>query len=186
VCLPIAPHQIGRVAVGRRDLIGRALDEAHLQPPARQHVEPCHFLGDAHRVGAVGDRRAERQQPCALGLARDDRQRHRHRDRQAGRGAVVLVDHDVEPDLVAQPELVEIAVEQLMPDLGVVIGARQHHPERAALKPFFPGRVICHLREIPDAHLLLPAMRCGRRRTPTGVGQILPVVPNGESVPPRE
>src|ERR1700730_4047290 len=89
-------------------------------------------------------------------------------------------------DIVAQPELVEIAVEQLMPDLGVVIGARQHHPERAALKPFFPGRVICHLREIPDAHLLLPAMRCGRRRTPTGVVQILPVVPNGESVPPRE
>src|ERR1700719_2631777 len=88
--------------------------------------------------------------------------------------------------IAVEPELVEIAVEQLMPDLGFVIGARQHHPERAALKPFFPGRVICHLREIPDAHLLLPAMRCGRRRTPTGVGQILPVVPNGESVPPRE
>jgi hypothetical protein len=35
---------------------------------------------------------------------------------------VVLVDHDVEPDLVAQPELVEIAVEKLVPDLRVGIG----------------------------------------------------------------
>jgi len=107
VRLPIAAHQIGGVAVGRRDLIGRPFDQPHLQPAARQDVEPGHLLGDPHRVGAVGDRGAERQEARALGFAGDDRQRHRHRDREASRGAVVLVDHDVEADLVAQRELVE-------------------------------------------------------------------------------
>ena len=150
--LPIAAHQLGRVAVGRRDLVGGAFDEAHLQPAARQHVEPGHLLGDAHRVGPVGDRRAERQQPRALGFAGDDRQGHRHRNGQAGRGAVVLVDHDVEPDLVAQRELVEIAVQQVVADLRVVVAVRQHDAQRAALQAFLPGRVIGHFREIPDAH----------------------------------
>ncbi len=141
VRLPIAPHQIGRVAVRRCDLIGRALDEPHLEPAARQHVEPRHLLGDAHRVGAVGDRRAERQKPRALGLAGDDRQRHRHRHGQAGRGAVVLVDHDVEPDLVAQRELVEVAVQQLVADLRIVIAVRQIRPaaSRASAPPPRPG-----------------------------------------------
>ena len=155
VRLPIAAHQIGRVAVGRCDFVGRALDQAHFQPAARQYVEPRHLLGDAHRVGAVGDRRAERQEARALGLAGDNRQRHRHRNRQTGRGAVMLVDHDVEPDLVAQRELVEIAVQQLVADLRIVIAVRQHDPQRAALQPLLPGRVVGHFREIPDAHRVL-------------------------------
>ena len=46
-------------------------------------------------------RRAERQQSRLLGLARDDGERHRHRYGKAGRRGVVLVHHDVEPDLVA-------------------------------------------------------------------------------------
>jgi hypothetical protein len=33
----------------------------------------------------------------------------------------MLVDHDVEADLVTQCELVEIAVEKLVPNFGIVI-----------------------------------------------------------------
>jgi hypothetical protein len=76
---------------------------------------------------------------------------------------VVLVDHDVEPDLVAQPELVEIAVEKLVPDLRVGICIREDDPQRAALQPLFPGRVIGHLGEIPDSHRPLLAMRYSSR-----------------------
>jgi UDP-glucose 6-dehydrogenase len=75
---------------------------------------------------------------------------------RARRRAVMLVDHDVEADLVAQPEFVEIAVQQAMADLGVVIGVRQHDPQRTALQPLFPGRVVGHLGEIPDAHDAVP------------------------------
>src|SRR6516225_3957248 len=53
VRLPVATHQIGWVAVRRGDLVGCALDEAHLQPAARQYVEPRHLLGDTHRVWPV-------------------------------------------------------------------------------------------------------------------------------------
>src|SRR3984893_3348763 len=60
VRLPVAAHQIGRVAVGRRDLVGRALDEAHLQPSARQYVEPSHLLDEPHWVWGSCDLRAER------------------------------------------------------------------------------------------------------------------------------
>ena len=171
VRFPVAAHQIGRVAVGRRDLVGRALDEAHLQPAARQYVEPGHLLGDAHRVGPVGDRGAERQQPRALGFARDDRQRHRHRDRQAGRGAVVLVDHDVEPDLVAQPELVEVAVEQLMPDLAGRNWRSAIPPaaSRASAPPPRPGdrpsRRNTRRASVPPGYALRPSTNADRRWT---------------------
>src|SRR3981081_1878354 len=71
----------------------------------------------------------------------------------------MLVDHDVEPDLVAQRELVEIAVEQAMTDLRIVMGVGQHNTQGASLQPFVPGRVIGHLREVPDTHPLAPFFR---------------------------
>ena len=43
-----------------------------------------------------------------------------------------------------------------MADLRIVIAVRQHHPQRAALQPLFPGRVVGHLGEIPDAHDAAP------------------------------
>src|SRR6201987_979676 len=43
-----------------------------------------------------------------------------------------------------------------MPDLRIVIAIGQYDPQRAALQPFLPGRVVGHLREVPDAHGFLP------------------------------
>ena len=42
---------------------------------------------------------------------------------------MVLVDHDVETDLVAQREFVEIAVQQLVADLRIVIAVGQYDPD---------------------------------------------------------
>jgi hypothetical protein len=111
VRFPVTAHQIGGVTIRRRDLVRRAFDQSHLETAARQHVEPCQLLGHAHRIRPVGDRRAKGEEPCPLGFPGNDRKRHRHRHRQAGRRAVVLVDHDVEANFVAQRELVEIAVQ---------------------------------------------------------------------------
>src|SRR5262249_32337143 len=110
--------------------------------------------------------------------------RHRHRYGKTSRGAVVLVDHDVEPDLVTKRELVEVAVEQAMADLGVEVAARQHDPQRPPFQTLFPGRVIGHFREIPDAHGSL-LRRFGRQR-PKYVRRMLRVVPNAGSGPPEE
>ena len=164
VRLPVAAHQRGGIAVRRLDLVRRALHQAHLQPPARQHVEPRHLLRHAHRIGPVGDRRAERQQPRALGFTCNDRQRHRHRHGHAGRRAVVLVHHDVEPDLVAQRELVEIAVQQAVRGRRIEVARRQHHAQRAAREAGFPRRVIRHLGEIPAAHGRAPQLVSMKRK----------------------
>src|SRR6516162_11916507 len=98
----------------------------------------------------------------------------------------MLVDHDVEADLVAQRELVEIAVQQSMPDLRIVIAIGQYDPQRAALQPFFPGRMIGHLREVPDAHgsLLLLSRLCPRR--PLAARRTFRAVPNAGSDRPVE
>ena len=150
--LPVAPHQPRGVRVGRRDLVRRALHQPHLQPPARQHVQPGHLLGHPHRIGSVGDRIAQGQQPRAFGFTCNHRQCHRHRNGHAGRRAVVLVHHDVEPDLVAISELVEVAVQQPVCLERIEIAVGQHHPQRAALEALRPGGVIGHLGKIPDSH----------------------------------
>ena len=141
VRFPIPPHQARGIGVGGRDLIRRALHQPHLQTAAGQHVQPRHLFRDAHRVGPVGDRIAQGQQSRPLGFARDHRQRHRHGNRHAGRGAVVLVHHDVEPDFVAQRELIEVAVQQfgaLRPDQGShsTAGSPSREPR---FSPFLPS-----------------------------------------------
>jgi hypothetical protein len=62
------------------------------------------------------------------------------------------VDHDVEADLVTQCKLVKVPIEQLVPNLEIVIAIGQHDAKRAALQPLLPRRVIGHFRKIPDAH----------------------------------
>src|SRR5712671_1140328 len=93
----------------------------------------------------------------------------------------MLVDHDVEADLVAQRELVEIAIEKPVPDLGVEIAVRQNHSQRATLQTLFPSGVVGHFREVPDTHgfLLLPSRSC--RERPKPVRQTLRAVPNAGS-----
>ena len=119
VRLPEAVGQIGRVGVGRRNLERHALDKAHVEPAARDHVDDRIFFGDADRVVAVADRHAEREEAHLFRLARQDRHRDRAHRVGAGRGRVMLVGHDVDAELVAQRPLVEIAVIEVGADFRV-------------------------------------------------------------------
>jgi len=59
VRLPESVHQLGRIAVRSGDLIGDALDEAHVEAAARDHIDGRKLLGGAQRIGPVADRIAE-------------------------------------------------------------------------------------------------------------------------------
>ena len=150
VRLPEALHQFGRVGVGRRDFERHAFDKAHLDAAARDDVEHRIFLGNADRVVAVADRHAEREQPHFLGFARQDRHRDRADRVAAGHGRVVLVDHDVDAELVAQRPFVEIAMVEIGADFRVVEAARDDDP--IGFVELRPGRMVGHLAEMPDFH----------------------------------
>ena len=90
---------------------------------------------------------------------------------------MMLVDHDIEADLVTERELVEIAVEKAVADIGIEIAVRQHNPERSALHALLPGGMIGHFREVPDAHgspLLTSLFDKGREALDEGFG-LLPM-----------
>ena len=145
-------ERLGRVGVGGEDLIGHAAHEAGIEPAARDHVDHRHFLGDAHRVGAVGHRVAEDADARPLGLAREDRGRERRGDVGAGGGLVMLVEHDVEAELVGEHVLVEVAMVEVRADLGIIVLAGNAHPDR--IDGVEVGEVgIGHLGEVPAAHV---------------------------------
>ena len=72
----------------------------------------------AQRIGPVADRIAEHQEPRLFGGARRDGEPDHHR-RHAGRGLVMLVEHDVEAELVGELPLVVIAMEQVGGDARI-------------------------------------------------------------------
>jgi hypothetical protein len=53
---------------------GHALDEAHIEPAAGDHVDGRELFGTAQRIGPMADRIAEHQDSRVLGLARQHRQ----------------------------------------------------------------------------------------------------------------
>ena len=152
VRLPEAVHHADRVLVGGRELVGHALDEAHVEPAARDHVDGRKLLGAAQRVGPVADRIAEHQEPRVLGLPRQHRQPDDHRRRHAGRGLMMLVEHDVEAELVGQQPFVVVAVKQVGRDLRVALAVRQVDAQRALV--VLPRVRIGLLGEMIDFHVL--------------------------------
>ena len=55
------------------------------------------------------------------------------RGRHAGRGRMMLVDHDVEAELVGEQPLVVIAVEQVGRDFRIELAVRQIDAQRAVV-----------------------------------------------------
>ena len=168
VRLPEPVHHPHWARVRRHDLVRHALDEAHLQPAARDHVDDRHLLGDPQRVVAVGDRRAEAEQPRAFGLPRQDREREVHRRAHAGRGRVVLVDDDVEAEFVGQHPLVEIAVIEARRDLRIAMPVGQVHAQR--FRVCEPGVGIGLLGEGVDFHRTYSAVS-REPKSPRAVGR---------------
>ena len=63
---------------------------------------------------------------------------------------MMLVEHDVETELVAQLILVVIAVEQIGGDVRIAFAVRQNNAQRAGM--IVPGRVIGLFGELIDSH----------------------------------
>ena len=123
----VHPH---RVAVRGRDLVWHAAHEPRLQPAARQHIDHRHLLRDAHRLAAVGDRVAEDQQPRLGALPRQHRQHQRRGRIDAGGGLVMLVEHDLQPLVLGEQPLVEVAMIEIGADARIVVPVRQRHADR--------------------------------------------------------
>src|SRR5262249_14217127 len=81
--------------------------------------------------------------------------------RHAGGGLVVLIHHDVQPELVRDHPLIVIAVEQVAGDFRVELAIGQVHAQRAVV--IVPDREVRLLGELIDAHGQSPeARRAGR------------------------
>ena len=146
--LPEAVHDRDRVLVRGREFVRHALDEAHVEPAARQHVDGRKLLGAAQRIGPVADRIAEHQEPRVLGDAREHREPAHHGRGHAGRGLVMLVEHDVEAEPVGDLPFVVVAVEQVGRDLRIAFAVEQIDAQRAGM--LVPRRVIGLLGELVD------------------------------------
>ena len=98
------------VAVGREDLVRHAAHESGFEPAMREHVDHGHLLGDAHRLAAVGDRIAEDEKPGLLGEPRQGSQHQRSGGVDAGRGLMMLVEHDLHAFVFGDQPFVDVAV----------------------------------------------------------------------------
>ncbi len=168
VRLPVALHDADRVLVRDRKLVRHALDEAHVEPAAREHVDGRKLLGAAQRIGPVADRIAEHEEPRMLRLARQHRERHDRGARHAGRGRVVLVHHDVQAELVREPPFVVVPMQQVGSDPRVLLGIGKIDPQRAVM--LRPRREVRLLGELVDAHAGTPVGKTdgGNHLTPAG------------------
>ena len=79
-----------------RSLIGHAAHEAAFEAALGDDVDHRHLLGDADWLVAVGERVSKDQEPRPLGLARKDAEHDGGSRDHAGRGLVMLIDHDTD------------------------------------------------------------------------------------------
>jgi len=153
--LPLALVHAHRIAVGGQHLIGHATHEAAFEPAFREHVDHRHLLGDAHGLAAVGDRIAQDQKPRGLGHSRERGEHQRRCGIDASRGLVVLIEHDLEPLVLRDEPLVDVAVVERRALLRIVEAIGERHPDRFI---FVVGREIGIgvLAEMPGFHDLAP------------------------------
>ena len=119
VRFPETVHYPDGILIRCRKFVRHALDEAHVQAAARDHVNRGQLFGAAQRIGPMPDRITEHEQTRLLGLPSKDCKRHYDRRRHAGGGLVMLIEHDVEPEFVREHPLVIVAVQQIAGDFRV-------------------------------------------------------------------
>ncbi len=139
--LPVALVHAHRIAVRRQDLIRHAAHETRFQTAVRQHVDHRHFLGDAHRLAAIGDRIAENEQARLLAQASERRQHQRRGRIDAGGGLMMLVEHDLHAFVLGDQPFVDVTVVELGAFCRVVDAIGQRHPDR---------RIAVRRRQIRD------------------------------------
>ena len=159
--LPLALVHAHRIAVGRQYFVGHAAHEAAFEPAPREHVDHRHLLGDAHGLAAVGDRVAEDQQPRLLGQPRQRGEHQRRRRVDAGRGLVMLVEHDLDALVLRDQPLVDVAIVERGALLRIVVAVRQRDADRL---------VFVRRRQIGIG--ILAEVPCFHRRAPDRLGRL--------------
>ncbi len=156
---PKAFHETPWVGIGRGNFVRRPLHQAHLQTTPRNDIDHRHFFGHAHGIGSIRNRRPEGEQAHMFGDAGENRHGHHHRGVEAGQGAMVLVEHNVDAQLVAELEFIVVPMIDVRPYFGVVVFIGHLDSERSHLVGFVPGLRIGHLGKMPDFHRLAPRCR---------------------------
>ena len=153
VRLPESLHHADGILVGCCEFVRHALDEPHIEAPTRDDVDRRKLLRLPQRIGPVSDGITEHEQPGTRGLPRQHGEPDDHGRRHAGRGLVMLIEHDVEAELIGEHPFVVITVEQIGRDLGIAFPVRQIDAQRAAV--ICPCIRIGLLGELVDSHARL-------------------------------
>ena len=163
--------------VGRRGVVGHALaaraaHPARHQAALRNHVDYRKLLHQPQGVVPDGQNVAEQHYLGALGHAGENARLDVHGAAHAERRAVMLVEHQaVEAHLLGVQPLVDVAVVEVGPNLGVVdvvaevevLDWQARRPEVARFRV-----LVGSLREVTYEHagFLLPACACRRPLPP--------------------
>jgi hypothetical protein len=147
--LPVALDVVDRIGVGRRHLGPARLHEPELEPAARNHVGRGVFLGDAHRLAAQRDQRAEAENARLARLPRENAEEHRVGTEQRVDAGMMLGRTDVKAHVVAQQILVDRFREQIGGNARVTVSIGQAGAHRV-------GRIEHLLRHVGIGDLAHP------------------------------
>src|SRR6202008_3666407 len=95
-----ALHALGSIRVRNEDFERRALDQADLQPSAREGIDVCNLFSDAQRIKAIEQRNSKREQTRLLRVRGENSERQHARDGHAQMTGVMFVDHDVKANFI--------------------------------------------------------------------------------------
>ena len=142
------------IAVGGQGLDPCSPHHAGYDPAAGDDVDHGDLFGKADRVLVDGQDVAQQQDPGVLGDAGQDGGGQVARGVHAGRGVVVLVDHDpVEAHLIHVHALVEVPLEQAVGSIRVEVGVGKGQPQGGILLPLLIRvLVIGKLAEVINFH----------------------------------
>ena len=154
----------GRVGAHRIVLAADAADHAADQPPARDAVDHRVLFGERQRMLADAEGRSDDGELDPRGASRQRRRGDDRRGHDAVGVLVVLVDAEpVEAELLAVFELVEIAVVEFVPLLGVEIAVGQNHPCRPVFLVVVEIEIgVGHQMKEKDLHRAHPVLWAGR------------------------
>ena len=149
--LPKALHHARGSMVAGRHFIRHTAHKADLKASAGVDIDHGHLFRYAHGLTPVGNRVAENQQPGRFGFTGEDAHNDGAGRVEIGRGLMVLVHHDVEPQFLGNQPFVDKAVIQVGADFRVVVAIGEGDADRVVL--FRIGQeMIGVFAEMPGAH----------------------------------
>ena len=123
--LPKALHHTRGSMITGRHFIWHATHKADLQASAGVDIDHGHLFCHPHGLASVGNRVAENQQAGRFGFTGEDTHDDRAGRVEIGRGLMVLVHHDIEPQLLSNQPFVDKPVIQVGSEFRIVVAIRE-------------------------------------------------------------